>query len=62
MSPDPDKVDIINNWPEPEDKSAGKLFLQTVHFCLTFMRLGKGHTYSDVLVPLRHLTCQNVRF
>ena len=31
MSPDPEKVQIIKNWPEQEDKTAVKSFLQTVH-------------------------------
>ena len=62
MSPDPEKVRVIKNWPDPEDKSAVKSFLQTVQFCSTFMHPKGGKTYSDVTKPLRHLTRQSVRF
>ena len=62
MSPDPEKVQMIKNWAEPEDKSAVKSFLQTVQFCSTFMRPKGGKTYSDVTRPLRNLTRQHVRF
>ena len=41
MSPDPDKVDTINGWPAPEDKTALNSFLQTVQFCSPYMRAGR---------------------
>ena len=62
MSPDPEKVQIIKDWPVPEDKAAVKSFLQTCQFSQEFMRPGAKRTYSDVTLPLRRLTAMNVRF
>jgi hypothetical protein len=62
MSPDPEKVQIIKDWPVPEDKAAVKSFLQTCQFIQEFMRPGAKRTYSDVTLPLRRLTAMNVRF
>ena len=62
MSPDPEKVQIIRDWPVPEDKAAVKSFLQTCQFSQEFMRPGPKLTYSDVTLPLRRLTAMNVRF
>ena len=62
MSPDPKKVEAVKMWPPPEDKSAVKSFLQTVQFSSSYMRPGKGKTYSDVTKPLRNLTRQGVKF
>ena len=62
MSPDPDKVRIIKEWPSPADKTEVKSFLQTTQFCSVFMRPGKGRTYSDVTLPLRKLTNKNIKF
>ena len=62
MSPDPDKVKIIQDWPAPADKSELKSFLQTVQFCTVFMRPGGGKTYADVTSPLRKLMAKQVRF
>ena len=62
MSPDPEKVQIIKDWPATEDKAAVKSFLQTCQFSHEFMRPGAKRTYSDVTLPLRRLTAMNVRF
>ena len=62
MSPDPEKVETINNWPEPESKEAVKSFLQTIQFVATYMRVGPGETFADVTKPLRLLTSKNVKF
>ena len=62
MSPDPEKVKCIRDWPEPKDKSEVKSFLQTVQFSQVFMRPGHGRTYSDVTQPLRALTAMHVKF
>ena len=62
MRVDPDKVQLIMDWPSPKDKAAIKSFLQTVQFCQVFMRPGAGRTYSDVTAPLRRLTSKSVRF
>ena len=62
MSPDPEKVQIIRDWPVPEDKAAVKSFLQTCQFSQEFMRPGSKRTYSDVTLPLRRLTAMHVRF
>ena len=40
MSPDPEKVEHIKSWPEPQDKSKVKSFLQTVQFVAPYMRVG----------------------
>ena len=45
MSPDPEKVQAIKDWPAPEDKAAVKSFLQTCQFSQEFMRLGQHRTY-----------------
>ena len=62
MRPDPAKVQLIKEWPRPQDKSGVKSFLQTVQFCQVFMRPGQGRTYADVTLPLRRLTAKSVRF
>ena len=62
MSPDPEKVQSIRDWPVPEDKAAVKSFLQTCQFSQEFMSPGPKLTYSDVTLPLRRLTAMNVRF
>ena len=49
MSPDPDKEQIIKNWPAPEDKAAVKSFLQTCQFSQEFMRPGPKLT-CDVAI------------
>ena len=61
MSPDPEKVDHIRNWPEPEDKTAIKSFLQTVQFVSTYMR-DEEKTYSDITAPLRKLTSKGTHY
>ena len=42
MRADPAKVQLIRDWPRPQNKSAVKSFLQTVQFCQVFMRPGQG--------------------
>ena len=56
MSPDPEKVKTIQDWPVPEDKAAVKSFLQTCQFSQEFMGPGPRRTYSDVTLPLRRCT------
>ena len=62
MSPDPEKVQTIKDWPEPENKEAVKSFLQTVQFVSTYMRVGPGETYADVTKPLRLLTSKQNKY
>ena len=62
MSPDPEKVKTIQDWPVPKGKAAVKFFLQTCQFIQEFMRPGQRRTYSDVTLTLRRLTAMNVRF
>ena len=62
MSPDPEKVEHIKAWPAPETKEEVKSFLQTVQFVAQYMRSDKGTPHSDVTLPLRNLTRQNVPF
>ena len=49
MLPDPDKVACIKDWLEPADKLEVKFFLQTVRFCLIYMRPGKSKTHKRYL-------------
>ena len=56
MSLDPEKVRMIKDWPDPEDKSAVKSFLQSVQFGSTFMSSKGTKTYIDITRPLRNLT------
>ena len=62
MSPDPAKIQHIQEWPVPQSKSEVKSFLQTVQFCACYMKPGKNKTYADVTAPLRKLTNKSVRF
>ena len=62
MSPDPEKVVTIKNWPAQTEKSQVKSFLQTTQFCSPYMRVGQGKTYIDLTKPLRKLTNKSVRF
>ena len=59
MSPDPEKVKTIQDWPVPKGKAAVKFFLQTCQFSQEFMRPGQRRTYSDVTPTLRRLTAMN---
>ena len=61
MSPDPEKVKVIKDWPTPKDKAAVKSFLQTVQFSRVFLRPDTG-TYADLTAPLRALTRSDVKF
>ena len=60
MSPDPAKIQHIQEWPVPQSKSEVKSFLQTVQFCACYMKPGKNKTYADVTAPLRKLTNKSV--
>ena len=55
MSPDPEKVEHIRQWPVPKDKAEVKSFLQTVQFCAPYMFKQGGRTHSDMTAPLREL-------
>ena len=62
MSPDPEKIKTITNWPEPENKEAVKSFLQTIQFVATYMRGYAGETLADITKPLRELTAIKAKF
>ena len=62
MSPDPEKVAHIKQWPVPLDKSEVKSFLQTVQFCAPYMFKQGDRTHGDVTAPLRELTKQDTHF
>ena len=62
MSPDPEKVQHIKQWPVPKDNAEVKSLLQTVQFCAPYMRKQGGKTHSDFTAPLRHLTKHEVEF
>ena len=62
MSPDPEKIKTITNWPEPENKEAVKSFLQTIQFVSTYMRGYAGETLADITKPLRELTAIKAKF
>ena len=62
MSPDPEKVETIRQWPAPTSKAEIKSFLQTVQFVAPYMRVGPGDSYSDVTASLRRLTSIGTHF
>ena len=62
MSPDPEKIKTITNWPEPENKEAVKSFLQTIQFVSAYMRGYAGETLADITKPLRELTAIKAKF
>ena len=48
MSPDPDKCEIIKNWPSPKNSKEVKSFLQTTQFDAKFMCSdSKNHIQSS---------------
>ena len=57
ISVDPDRIDIICNFPEPKDVKSLRRFLGMCQFCSRF--LPKFHSY---LTPLYSLTKKNVPF
>ena len=62
-SPDPEKCDIIKEWPAPKSTSEVKSFLQTVQFNAKFMGGEAGEvTYPELTAPLRALTKKFARF
>ena len=63
MSPDPDKCEIIRNWPAPTCCSEVKSILLTVQFNVKFIGGETGEkSYPEVTEPLRALTKKNARF
>ena len=62
MAPDPNKVKVIQDWPEPMDKAKVKSFLQTSQFCSTYKIPVGNRSYSDVTLPLRRLTNKQCKF
>ena len=62
MSPDPEKVEHIQAWAPPRDKTEVKSFLQTVQFVAQYMRSEDGRPHADVTAPLRELTKKNTQF
>ena len=57
MSPDPEKCQIIYDWPEPQSCTAVKSFLQTIQFNAKFLHGEKGElSYPELTEPLRALT------
>ena len=62
MAPDPNKVKVIQDWPEPRDKAEVKSFLQTSQFCSTYMRPAGNKTYLDITLPLYRLTNKQCQF
>ena len=57
----PKKVQLIKDWPVPEDKAAVISFLQTCQFSQECMRPGQHRTFLYVTLPLRRLTAKAVR-
>ena len=63
MSPDPEKCEIIKNWPEPKSCAEVKSFLQTVQFNAKFLHGKPGElSYPEITKPLREMTKKNARF
>lgn len=63
MSPDPEKCQIIYDWPEPQSCTAVKSFLQTIQFNAKFLHGEKGElSYPELTEPLRALTRKGAKF
>ena len=63
MSPDPEKCQIIRDWPAPTNHKELKSFLQTVQFNKKFLSGKAGaKSFPDITEPLRKLTRKKVRF
>ena len=63
MSPDPEKCEIIKDWPQPNNCKEVKSFLQTVQFNAKFLGgQNSGDSYPVLTEPLRRLTKKNARF
>ena len=63
MSPDPEKVNIIKEWPSPKSTKEVKSFLQTVQFNAKFMVLDKNtQSLPELTAPLRRLTRKKAKF
>ena len=63
MSPDPEKCNIIHQWPAPKSVAEVKSFLQTVQFNSKFLTGQQGEaSYPELTKPLRDLTKKNAKF
>ena len=63
MSPDPEKCEVVHNWPEPKSCSSVKSFLQTIQFNSKFLHGEPGEpSYPDLTEPLRVLTKKGATF
>ena len=52
---DSDKVEVIQNWPEPQKVKDVQFFLGFANFYTCYI-----HNYSDIVIPLTWLTQKNV--
>ena len=64
MSVDPEKVELIKNWPPPRTVAEVKSFLQTVQFNSVYMAAQKPEemNYPELTEPLRALTRKGRKF
>ncbi len=64
MSPDPEKANLIQNWPAPLTVRDVKSFLQTVQFNSAYMGAEEPGemTYAELTAPLRELTRRQTKF
>ena len=52
---DPDKIKVIQDWPEPRKVKDIQSFLGFANFYRCYI-----HNYSDIVVPLTRLTCKSM--
>ena len=64
MSPDPEKCEVIKNWPAPLSCTEVKSFLQTVQFHAKFLGASEAGelSYQELTQPLREMTKKHARF
>ena len=57
MSPDPEKVSAVGNWPFPNEVGTLKSFLGLASYYHRYI-----HKFSDIAAPLYHLTKRSIPF